>query len=153
MLIGIPQLVCATWDGTLELLHLISTFPRSVTNSILSTLLCQHTMSDFLQSGADDIDFDRAASAFPDISLDGEVDFTVPSQPPVVTKSSGSGFSFDDFDSPPTHKDTVVKVTGDDEMEKFKSEFPDIDVGQVCWTYPLPCFESALQTEFPRTPI
>jgi hypothetical protein len=89
-------------------------------------------MTDFFQSGADEIDFDRAASAFPDISLDGEGDIPIPSQaPPVVAKSGGSGFSFDDFDSPLTYKDTVVKVTGDDEIGKFESDFPDIDVGQV----------------------
>ena len=86
-------------------------------------------MADFFQSGADEIDFDRAASAFPDISLDGEGDIPLPSQPPpALANSNGSGFSFDDFDS---YKDTVVKVTGDDEIEKFESDFPDIDVGQV----------------------
>ena len=89
-------------------------------------------MTDFFQSGADEIDFDRAASAFPDISLDGEGDIPIPSQlPPAVVKSNGSGFSFDDFDNPHIYKDTVVKVTGDDEIEKFESDFPDIDVGQV----------------------
>jgi len=88
-------------------------------------------MADFFQSGADDIDFDRAASAFPDISLDGEGDIPIPSQPPpAAAKSNGSGFSFDDFDGPLTYKDTVVRVTGDDEIEKFESEFPNIDVGQ-----------------------
>jgi len=87
-------------------------------------------MTDFFQSGADEIDFDRAASAFPDISLDGDGDIPIPSQvPPLATKSGGAGFSFDDFDSLPTHKDTTVKVTGDDEIEKFETDFPDI--GQV----------------------
>lgn len=80
-------------------------------------------------SGGDDIDFDRAASAFPDISLDGDGDFPTPSQPPAAARNNSSGFSFDDFGSPP--RETVVKVTGDDEIDKFESDFPDIDVPQV----------------------
>ncbi|KAF8161354.1 clathrin light chain-domain-containing protein [Crassisporium funariophilum] len=96
-------------------------------------------MSDFLSSdfssslhgnnGGDDIDFDRAASAFPDISLDGETDFT--SAPPPAAGRANSGFSFDDFDSPVERNNTTVRVTQDDEIDKFESEFPDIDVGQV----------------------
>lgn len=83
-------------------------------------------------AGADEIDFDKAASAFPDISLDGEGDFpSLPTQTPTAAVRSNSGFSFDDFGSPPREKETVVKVTGDDEIEKFESEFPDIDVGPV----------------------
>jgi hypothetical protein len=77
----------------------------------------------------DDIDFDRAASAFPDISLDGIGD--IPTQAPVLAARANSGFSFDDFDSP-VEKDSAVKVTGDDELDKFKNEFPDIQVPQVC---------------------
>lgn len=87
-------------------------------------------MSDFFQSGADEIDFDRAASAFPDISLDGEGDIPISSQAPFPAKNGGSSFSFDDFDTPSTYKDTAVKVTGDDEIEKFESDFPDIGIGQ-----------------------
>ncbi|KAI0708007.1 clathrin light chain-domain-containing protein [Earliella scabrosa] len=101
-------------------------------------------MSDFLQRESDvlgeefgtptggtyataDIDFDRAASAFPEISLDGSGDISVPpSAPPLSTSGS---FSFDDFSSPP-QRATDVKVTGDDEIEKFESEFPDIEVPQ-----------------------
>ncbi|KAG5645408.1 hypothetical protein DXG03_006232 [Asterophora parasitica] len=82
-------------------------------------------MSDFFQAGNDEIDFDRAASAFPDISLDGEGE--IPQAPPAARQDS-SGFSFDDFDAPPIQN--AVKVTGDDELEKFQNEFPDIDVGQ-----------------------
>jgi len=78
----------------------------------------------------DDIDFDRAASAFPDISLDG--DFTIPTAAPGQAQHVDSGFSFDDFESTPAlgGAATEVKVTGDDEINKFESEFPDIDVGQ-----------------------
>jgi hypothetical protein len=102
-------------------------------------------MTDFFQSGGDEIDFDRAASAFPDISLDGEGDIPIPSQAPPLAAKSNSGFSFDDFDSPPTFQDTAVKVTGDDEIEKFESDFPDIDVGQVSRALSLACFESGSQ--------
>ena len=104
-------------------------------------------MSDFLQRESDilgdefgtptggtyataggEIDFDRAASAFPEISLDGDI-----SIPPTVAApplSASESFSFDDFSTPPS-RTTEVKVTGDDEIEKFESEFPDIEVPQV----------------------
>lgn len=82
-------------------------------------------------TAAGDMDFDRAASAFPEISLDGSGDFSVP--PPAAPPLSASGsFSFDDFSSPPPPRTTEVKVTGDDEIDKFESEFPDIEVPQVC---------------------
>ncbi|KAG6813756.1 hypothetical protein H0H92_007708 [Tricholoma furcatifolium] len=84
-------------------------------------------MSDFFSTGEEEIDFDRAASAFPDISLDGEGDIPIPTQTQPVSQTT-SGFSFEDFDTPTSHGN--VKVTGDDEIEKFESEFPDIDVGQ-----------------------
>lgn len=68
-----------------------------------------------------DIDFDRAASAFPDISLDGG---EIP-PPPVLAQRSSGGFDFDTFTSPPPP--TAIKVTGnDDEIGKFESAFPDI---------------------------
>lgn len=74
----------------------------------------------------DDFDFDRAASAFPDISLDGEGD--IPSFPAVSAPAPPSTFSFDNFDSPPRYD---VKVTGDDEIEKFEDQFPELDTGHV----------------------
>ncbi|KAG6857747.1 hypothetical protein H0H87_004163 [Tephrocybe sp. NHM501043] len=83
-------------------------------------------MSDFFSAGEEQIDFDRAASAFPDISLDGDGDIPVPTQTNHIAQTT-SGFSFDDFDAP---RDNAVKVTGDDELEKFQNEFPDIDIGQ-----------------------
>ncbi|KAJ7270083.1 clathrin light chain [Mycena haematopus] len=82
-------------------------------------------MTDFLSGGADEIDFDAAASQFPDISLDGDIP-AVPSLPGTATRST-SDFFFDEFEAP---RETVVKVTGDDAIEKFSSEFPDIDVPQ-----------------------
>lgn len=103
------------------------------------------TMSDFLSREADflggefssshktdigsgdDIDFERAASAFPDISLEGIGDIPTP----ALAAQTNSSFSFDDFDSP-LEKDSAVKVTGNDELEKFQNEFPDIQVPQVC---------------------
>lgn len=72
----------------------------------------------------DDFDFDRAASAFPDIDLDGQGDVHLPSAP-----VASSGFSFDDFESPLGQ--TEVKVTGDDEIEKFEDQFPELNIGQV----------------------
>lgn len=80
-------------------------------------------------AGGDDIDFDRAISAFPDISLDGDI--PTPSAPPVAQTSSSGGFSFDDFSTPPPERTTEVKVTGDDEIEKFEHEFPEIELPSV----------------------
>lgn len=102
------------------------------------------TMTDFLSresellggqfSSNDDIDFDRAASAFPDISLDGSGDLPTPTlgigAPALSHQTSTSSYAdFDDFATPPPHND--VKVTGDDEIEQFESQFPDIDVPVV----------------------
>lgn len=75
-----------------------------------------------LSTNTDDIDLDRAVTAFPDIGLDGDI-------PPIPQRTtsdndSGFGFNFDSLTSPPAPKD--VKVTGDDEIDKFESAFPDI---------------------------
>lgn len=88
-------------------------------------------------AGADDIDFDRAAEAFPDISLDGTSDIPVPAAPTHKAAVSSGSFSFDSFTPPPTQKTTEVKVTGDDEIEKFEDQFPEIDVPSVCLTFAL----------------
>lgn len=90
--------------------------------------------SSFQSSNTDEIDFDRAASAFPDISLDGTTEFS--SAPPLGAGSTNSGFSFEGFDTPTPPNNTAVKVTGDDEIDKFESEFPDIDVPSVSWLVP-----------------
>ena len=102
------------------------------------------TMTDFLSresellggqfSSSGEIDFDRAASAFPDISLDGSSDIPTPTlgmgAPALSHQTSTSSYAdFDDFATPPPHND--VKVTGDDEIEQFESQFPDIDVPVV----------------------
>ncbi|KDQ11961.1 hypothetical protein BOTBODRAFT_67652 [Botryobasidium botryosum FD-172 SS1] len=73
-------------------------------------------------SGGAEIDFDRAAAAFPDIDLDGDV----PAPPPASSQNqnfsaSSDGFDFD-FDQPAP----AVKVTGDDELDAFESQFPEL---------------------------
>ena len=52
-------------------------------------------MGDLLGGGADEIDFDAAASAFPDISLDGTGDI------PLSTSGGGGGFDIDSFEPEP----------------------------------------------------
>lgn len=87
------------------------------------------TGGSFATATGADIDFDAAASAFPDISLDGSSDIPVPAA--AVPAASSGSFSFDAFSPPPIQKTTEVKVTGDDEIEKFESEFPEIEVPSV----------------------
>jgi hypothetical protein len=102
-------------------------------------------MADFLGGGGNDIDeFERATSAFPDISLDGSGD--IPSVPAGTNSHNGGGFSFDDFEIPSGPAVGAVKVTGDDEIEKFENEFPEIEVAPpvpmqvrpqqlLCWRF------------------
>ncbi|KAG8829244.1 hypothetical protein FRC17_006897 [Serendipita sp. 399] len=75
----------------------------------------------------DDIDdLTRAASAFPalDDDLDGFGSMTTAAPAPIQTISSQP---FDlDFEPVPASKAPPVKVTGDDEIEQFESQFPDI---------------------------
>ncbi|KAK7036471.1 Clathrin light chain [Paramarasmius palmivorus] len=113
-------------------------------------------MADFLKAD-DEIDFDAAASAFPDISLDGEGDIPSLSSAPAANKSN-SGFSFDAFDDPAPQGS--VTVTGDDEIEKFESEFPDIEVPSsppITQPPPQSSFGQAIaprpQQSFASTPI
>lgn len=76
----------------------------------------------------DDVDeFSRAASAFPaldDDDLDGFGSLTTAAPAPIQNIASEPlDFSFDpmsESSAPP------VKVTGDDEMDQFESQFPDI---------------------------
>jgi len=71
-------------------------------------------------SGGGELDFDRAVTAFPDLDLDGDVP-----APPVASSqnfsASSDGFDFD-FDKPAP----VVKVTGDDELDAFENQFPEL---------------------------
>ncbi|KAH8109011.1 clathrin light chain-domain-containing protein [Phellopilus nigrolimitatus] len=109
-------------------------------DSTSSTTPSSAAMSDLLGgsfslpsgAGADDIDLDRAASAFPDIGLDGSGD--IPTPAPVSTQALSGEFSFDDFDEPVRD----VKVTGDDEIERFEDQFPDLDIGGPTQTPSVP---------------
>ena len=76
-----------------------------------------------------DFDLDRAASAFPDISLDGSGDIPSVISPPVPSSQSISGFPSLDELSGPVHPSRELKVTEDDEIDRFENQFPDIDVG------------------------
>ena len=95
---------------------------------------------------ADEIDFDAAASAFPDISLDGDIP-TLPVTQPAQTMSS-SGFSFDDFDEPKGSEH--VRVTGDDELDKFESQFPELEVVS-CYYSPFSCLYTRIARERSQT--
>ncbi len=85
---------------------------------------------DFFNNGSAEVDeLERATSAFPDIGLDGSGDFPAIPATNNSNAAGGGGFSFDDFDDVPgTHAAPPVTVTGDDEIEKFENEFPDIEV-------------------------
>jgi hypothetical protein len=79
-----------------------------------------------------EIDFDRAASAFPDISLDGEGDFSAFTTLPTHAPAPAGPFDLDAFGGPTPTRD--VRVTGhdsDDEIGKFESEFPELEEPQV----------------------
>lgn len=98
----------------------------------MSDLLGGDFSSSFHGNNADEIDFDAAASAFPDISLDGTGVET------AAAARTSSGFSFDEFeDALPDQP--AVKITGDDEIDKFESEFPDIEVPTVSLALPFLC--------------
>lgn len=90
-------------------------------------------MADLLDDA--DIDFDRAASAFPDISLDGDGDIPSFASPPPRSPPLPAGpFDLDAFGGPAPVRE--VRVTGhesDDDIGKFESEFPELelDVPQV----------------------
>ncbi|KAH7102202.1 clathrin light chain-domain-containing protein [Auriculariales sp. MPI-PUGE-AT-0066] len=83
-------------------------------------------MADLL-SPTDEFDFD-AASKFPDLDALGDGDIPISTTPMPAPKPGAVGappvVSFD-FDEPVA---APVKVTGDDEIEKFESSFPDIGI-------------------------
>ncbi|PVF93543.1 hypothetical protein CPB86DRAFT_715199 [Serendipita vermifera] len=86
----------------------------------------------------DDIDeFERAASAFP--ALDDDLDgfgapvggsTTTTAAPAPITAIGGEPLDFD-FDPLPSTKAPPIKVTGDDEITKFESQFPDVEVSEL----------------------
>ena len=88
-------------------------------------------MADLLDDA--EIDFERAASAFPDISLDGEGDIPTFSNPSARTPPPPAGpFDLDAFGGPtPTREVRVTGHDSDDEIGKFESEFPELEVPQV----------------------
>ncbi|KAI0035615.1 clathrin light chain [Vararia minispora EC-137] len=80
-------------------------------------------MADLLGGGNDDIDFDKAASAFPDISLDGMDD--IPNIP--GSAAGGAGFDIDSFEPTPIQRDITVTGDNDGVIEKFENEFPELE--------------------------
>jgi hypothetical protein len=76
-------------------------------------------------------EFERAASAFP--ALDDDLDgFGAPvaatTAAPAPIAAIGSEPLDFDFDPLPSTNVPPVKVTGDDEITKFESQFPDVEV-------------------------
>jgi hypothetical protein len=75
----------------------------------------------------DDVDeLSRAASAFPalDDDLDGFGGLTTAAPAPIQNiQSEPLDFSFDPL---PASSAPPVRVTGDDEVQKFEDQFPDI---------------------------
>ncbi|KAG8933427.1 hypothetical protein FRC03_004306 [Tulasnella sp. 419] len=88
-----------------------------------------------------DIDFDAAASQFPDLDdIGGGIPSTT-TKFPDLNGSDGAGFpsledddDFAAFSSSVKAPPTEIKVTGDDVVEKFESSFPDL--GQDAYTAP-----------------
>ena len=120
----------------------------------MSDLLGGSFSSTTSTTGIDDIDLDRAASAFPDIGIDGSGDFDIPTPGAATTTTTtaqASTISFDDFDEPLQElhpKVTDVKVTGDDEIERFEDQFPDIGGGpaEVRSSPRMHCIVSSIHT-------
>ena len=120
-------------------------------NEVLGDDFSSFTSATSAQNGGD-IDLDRAASAFPDINLDnldGPID--VPVAASVVSPPAQNGFDLGAFgDFPPAvgaaRGREDVKVTGDDEIDKFEDQFPDIEVPSApvslsllfCWDLDIP---------------
>jgi hypothetical protein len=82
----------------------------------------------------DEIDeFERAASAFPDLDdeLGGFGNLSgAPAAPAPIASIPSEPLDFG-FDPLPSNTGPPVRITGDDEIEKFENQFPDI--GEVSW--------------------
>jgi hypothetical protein len=79
-----------------------------------------------------EFDFDRAASAFPDIDDFGG-DAPIPAPAPT---QNGASFANDfDFDGP-AQFNSSMKVTEPDELDKFTTDFPELEP-QVCRLQPI----------------
>jgi len=85
-------------------------------------LKASRTMSqNFLGQSDDDFDFDRAASAFPDIDgLDGDV------LAPVVPQDQSRLDNHFDMDTTAQFNKNM-KITEHDELDKFTSDFPELE--------------------------
>jgi len=82
--------------------------------------------------GGGEIDFDRAASAFPELDFDSDVPVAPVAARGLETSGGGLTDGFGAFEeSLPSlngHSKHTVKVTGgDDVVDRFESEFPDIN--------------------------
>jgi len=100
---------------------------------------------DFLGQTGGDFDFDRAASAFPDIDgLDGDA-------PAPVAAPNGSSFTNQfDLDGGATQFNRSMKITEPDELDKFTSEFPELDHQAVLSPPPVNQIQSSTPTFAPR---
>jgi hypothetical protein len=78
-------------------------------------------MADFLN---DEIDVERAASAFPDINFNDVSDIPISDISTLTTTSIPLSTQ-------------PVKLTADDDVEKFENMFPDIDGGSAPSAPPL----------------
>ena len=82
----------------------------------------------------DDVDeLSRAASAFPaldDDDLDGFGSLTTAAPAPI--QNIGSEPLDFDFDPLPASSAPPVRITGDDEVQKFEDQFPDIGEVSSC---------------------
>jgi len=82
----------------------------------------------------DDVDeLSRAASAFPaldDDDLDGFGSLTTAAPAPI--QNIGSEPLDFDFDPLPASSAPPVRITGDDEVQKFENQFPDIGEVSSC---------------------
>lgn len=74
--------------------------------------------------GEDD-DFERAQSAFPELDDDFGGFGDAPAAPAPIPSIASEPLDFS-FDPLPASNAPPVKVTGDDEIEKFESQFPDL---------------------------
>lgn len=89
--------------------------------AVYSWKLSDSTMAAF----GDDDDFERAQSAFPELDDDFGGFGNAPVAPAPISSIASEPLDFS-FDPVPASNAPPVKVTGDDEIEKFESQFPDL---------------------------
>jgi len=105
--------------------------------------MSQHFLGQAAGNDAD-FDFDRAASAFPDIEgLEGDIAAPV--------QNGGNGF--DDFDfAVPSQSQfaSSMKITEPDELDKFTTDFPELEPQAVLAPPPVNQIQSTTPTFAPR---